>query len=225
MSAAASSSRCSCCRRSPRWRRTRCAADARAPGPAGAALAPLCFAAGIALVVVALVSPVAHIGEELILAHMAQHVLMADLAALLHGAGPDRAAAAADARHAARAQPARARAPGRGVRAVGDRPLRLAPAGPLPGGARLGARARAAARQLRLLRLHDVAGAARPAAPAGVVRQRRPAALHRRRAAHRRAARQRLPVVGERASIPTTGPGRRAGTSRRSRTRAWRARS
>jgi putative membrane protein len=43
----------------------------------------LCFTAGIALVVVALASPVAHIGEELILAHMAQHVLMADLAALL----------------------------------------------------------------------------------------------------------------------------------------------
>ena len=43
----------------------------------------LCFTAGIALLVVALVSPMAHIGEELILAHMAQHVLMADLAALL----------------------------------------------------------------------------------------------------------------------------------------------
>ncbi|MGH2762992.1 MAG: cytochrome c oxidase assembly protein [Thermoleophilaceae bacterium] len=43
----------------------------------------LCFAAGIALVLVALVSPLAHMGGELILAHMAQHVLMADLAALL----------------------------------------------------------------------------------------------------------------------------------------------
>jgi putative membrane protein len=43
----------------------------------------LCFVAGITLVIVALVSPVAHLGEELILAHMAQHVLMADLAALL----------------------------------------------------------------------------------------------------------------------------------------------
>jgi putative membrane protein len=42
-----------------------------------------CFALGIALLVVALASPAAHIGEELILAHMAQHVLMADLAALL----------------------------------------------------------------------------------------------------------------------------------------------
>jgi putative membrane protein len=43
----------------------------------------LCFTAGIALVVVALASPMAHLGEELILAHMAQHVLMADIAALL----------------------------------------------------------------------------------------------------------------------------------------------
>jgi putative membrane protein len=43
----------------------------------------LCFITGIALLIVALVSPMAHLGEELILAHMAQHVLMADLAALL----------------------------------------------------------------------------------------------------------------------------------------------
>ena len=35
------------------------------------------------LILAALVSPVAHIGGELVLAHMAQHVLMADLAALL----------------------------------------------------------------------------------------------------------------------------------------------
>jgi putative membrane protein len=43
----------------------------------------LSFITGIALLIVALVSPMAHLGEELILAHMAQHVLMADLAALL----------------------------------------------------------------------------------------------------------------------------------------------
>jgi putative membrane protein len=43
----------------------------------------VCFAAGILLILAALVSPAAHIGTELILAHMAQHVLMADLAALL----------------------------------------------------------------------------------------------------------------------------------------------
>jgi cytochrome c oxidase assembly factor CtaG len=48
-----------------------------------AAWRTLCFAAGIALIVAALVTPVAHLGEELILAHMAQHVAMADLATLL----------------------------------------------------------------------------------------------------------------------------------------------
>lgn len=41
------------------------------------------FLAGVALVAVALASPVAHLGEELILAHMAQHLVMADVAALL----------------------------------------------------------------------------------------------------------------------------------------------
>ncbi len=43
----------------------------------------LCFAAGMVLVFASLVSPVAHIGEELVLAHMAQHLLMADIGALL----------------------------------------------------------------------------------------------------------------------------------------------
>ena len=41
------------------------------------------FAAGVALVLVALVSPVAHIGDELLVAHMAQHLVIGDLAALL----------------------------------------------------------------------------------------------------------------------------------------------
>lgn len=60
--------------------RTRTLARQGRPVPVWRAL---CFVAGIALVIVALVSPLAHLGEELILAHMAQHVLMADLAALL----------------------------------------------------------------------------------------------------------------------------------------------
>lgn len=41
------------------------------------------FCAGLTLVVASLVSPVAHLGEELVLAHMAQHLAMADLGALL----------------------------------------------------------------------------------------------------------------------------------------------
>jgi putative membrane protein len=42
-----------------------------------------CFALGVALVIAALVTPLAHLGGELIVAHMAQHLLMADLGALL----------------------------------------------------------------------------------------------------------------------------------------------
>jgi putative membrane protein len=42
-----------------------------------------CFAAGLALIVAGLVSPLAHMGEELLLAHMIQHLLVGDLAALL----------------------------------------------------------------------------------------------------------------------------------------------
>jgi len=41
------------------------------------------FALGLALVLASLVSPVAHLGEELLLAHMAQHLAMADVGALL----------------------------------------------------------------------------------------------------------------------------------------------
>jgi cytochrome c oxidase assembly factor CtaG len=41
------------------------------------------FALGLTLVIVSLASPVAHLGEELLLAHMAQHLAMADLGALL----------------------------------------------------------------------------------------------------------------------------------------------
>lgn len=42
-----------------------------------------CFASGLVVLVVAYVSPVDHIGEELLLAHMTQHLLMGDIAALL----------------------------------------------------------------------------------------------------------------------------------------------
>jgi cytochrome c oxidase assembly factor CtaG len=41
------------------------------------------FAGGVLLVLLALVSPVAHIGEELFVAHMAQHLVLGDLASLL----------------------------------------------------------------------------------------------------------------------------------------------
>src|SRR3954447_19231716 len=43
----------------------------------------LSFFAGIALILAALASPLAHIGGELILAHMVQHLVLGDVAALL----------------------------------------------------------------------------------------------------------------------------------------------
>jgi cytochrome c oxidase assembly factor CtaG len=43
----------------------------------------LSFAAGVALILAALVSPLAHMGEELLVAHMAQHLVLGDLASLL----------------------------------------------------------------------------------------------------------------------------------------------
>jgi cytochrome c oxidase assembly factor CtaG len=43
----------------------------------------LCFASGLVLILAALVSPLAHLGGELLLAHMAQHLLIGDLSALL----------------------------------------------------------------------------------------------------------------------------------------------
>jgi putative membrane protein len=51
----------------------------------GRPVAPLrmaSFAVGIALVVAGLTTPLAHIGGELVLAHMAQHLMIADLGAL-----------------------------------------------------------------------------------------------------------------------------------------------
>jgi cytochrome c oxidase assembly factor CtaG len=43
----------------------------------------LCFASGLLAIVVALVSPVGHIAEELVIAHMVEHLLLGDVATLL----------------------------------------------------------------------------------------------------------------------------------------------
>jgi len=42
-----------------------------------------CFASGLALIAIALFSPIGHISEELVLAHMVEHLMIGDLAALL----------------------------------------------------------------------------------------------------------------------------------------------
>ena len=44
---------------------------------------PVCFYAGLAVIAVALLSPIGHMGEELVFMHMVQHLLLADVAALL----------------------------------------------------------------------------------------------------------------------------------------------
>jgi putative membrane protein len=51
----------------------------------------VCFYSGIAVIAAAFVSPIAHIGEELVFAHMIQHLLLGDLAALLIVLGLTRA--------------------------------------------------------------------------------------------------------------------------------------
>ncbi len=43
----------------------------------------LCFASGLLTIAVALVSPIGHISEELVIAHMVEHLLLGDIAALL----------------------------------------------------------------------------------------------------------------------------------------------
>jgi putative membrane protein len=43
----------------------------------------LCFAAGLLLIVAALFSPIGHISEELVIAHMVEHLMLGDLATLL----------------------------------------------------------------------------------------------------------------------------------------------
>jgi cytochrome c oxidase assembly factor CtaG len=43
----------------------------------------LCFAGGLLTIVVALVSPVGHLAEELVIAHMVEHLLLGDVATLL----------------------------------------------------------------------------------------------------------------------------------------------
>jgi len=43
----------------------------------------LCFASGLLLIAVALASPISHIAEELVIAHMVEHLMLGDLATLL----------------------------------------------------------------------------------------------------------------------------------------------
>lgn len=60
--------------------RFRTLAERGTPVPAWRALI---FAGGIALIVVSLVAPIAHIGEELVVGHMVQHLILMDVAAVM----------------------------------------------------------------------------------------------------------------------------------------------
>jgi len=62
------------------WRRSSTLASEGRPVPAWRIA---CFAAAIVLITAGLASPLAHMGEELLLAHMIQHLVVGDLAALL----------------------------------------------------------------------------------------------------------------------------------------------
>jgi cytochrome c oxidase assembly factor CtaG len=62
------------------WTRTRTLTLRGRPVPAWR---QACFGAGLALIVVALASPLGHISGELMLAHMGEHLLIGDLAPLL----------------------------------------------------------------------------------------------------------------------------------------------
>ena len=49
----------------------------------------LCFGAGLVTISIALFSPIGHISEELVIAHMGEHLLLGDIATLLLVLGPD----------------------------------------------------------------------------------------------------------------------------------------
>ena len=106
------------------------------------------FALGIALLVVAVASPIAAVGEEELFSfHMTQHLLLGDLAPLCLLAGltgpllrPMLALPGVDA-------PARPREPARRAPDLGGEPRALAPAGALRGRGRVERRARGRARR------------------------------------------------------------------------------
>ena len=176
-----------------------------------------CFYGGLVLMVATLVSPLAHIAEELFLAHMLEHLLLADLGALLIVLGVDRPAAAAGPERTRPALAARLHAPRGRADGLDGELLPLAPARALPERGLQRRRARAAAHPVRLVRDRDVDGAARPAAEAGLVRQRGEDRLHHRRAADRQRAGQRAAVVQRRALPPLRRRPGRMGHHRRQR--------
>ena len=162
-----------------------------------------CFYGGFVVIGAALTS-LGAASQDLLYVHMIEHLLLGDIAALLIVLGLTGPLLAPILRIRLVRPPARADAPARRVPAVGDQPVRLAPARALPGGAAPLRRARARARDVPRLRDRHVDVPVRPAADPELVRQPRQADLHRRRAPHGHRARQHLPVVRARSSTRST---------------------
>ena len=182
--------------------------------------------AGIALWVIGFFSPIHTLGDDLLSAHMAQHLLIADLAAplLLVGARnpvlalPAAAAGARDARpvgSAAGRVPVAAAAAGGGPR-LRARPVRLALRDPLRGRRAVPVRARPPAHELRGdRRARVVVGAGAEAAAAA--RRAVEGAVPDRRADGRDAARDELrahPRAGLHGRLRRRGPRARADRAR-----------
>ena len=186
-------------------RRTRCA-----PGRCGSAgrrcrrWRIVSFAGGLLLAFIALASPIDAFGERLFAFHMAQHVLLGDLAALAIVAGLTGPVL----------RPVLALKPIDRLRILAH-PFVALPLWALNlylwhlpvalrGSARIGRGARRAAPLLLRLRRADVGARRRGAARAGVVRDGCEARLHRRRAPARDRARQRVPLGRARSSTRPT---------------------
>src|SRR5262249_8724474 len=136
----------------------------------------LCFAAGLLLIVVVLVTPISDVADELVIAHMIEHLLIGDIASLfivLGLTGPllQPVLATVPLPHAL-VLPGVSTPPAGGAAAVGDQLLRLALPAALRRRLRWRPGARARARHLHLLRLPDVDADLRAAAEAGLVHRR-----------------------------------------------------
>ena len=183
-----------------------------------------CFYGGFVVIGAALTS-LGSASQDLLYVHMIEHLLLGDIAALLIVLGLTGPLLAPVLRIRLFDRLRVLSHPADRLPAVGDRPVRVARAGALPGGAAPPGHPRARARDVPRLRHQHVDVPVRPAADAELVRQPRQAHLHRRRAPRRHGPRQHLPVVGH-GLLPLLPPRRRASTtSPRSPTRTSPARS
>ena len=178
------------------------------------------FSLGLALVVVALVSPIATLGEEESFAfHMVQHLLLGDLAPLCIVAGLTGPLLRPILSFRAVARAAVPHAPVRVAADLGAQPRPLAPADVLGSRASAPGGARPRARMLLHRRCAHVGDRDRGAARPGVVRDRREDGVRRGRPGRLHGPRERLRLVGQPRSTPSTSTRHGPGGSPRPRTR------